>query len=89
MSGHTSKSCSSNANLSFIRSQVQTSLDNGVDDDETSIKELVRYYTSAEMKRMEVEFMQQCRLYSVRFALVDSDKNEYQYRFFVKSQRTR
>jgi len=81
---HFTASC---VDLHFVRIKVQESLDNGVDDDETSISELVRYYIS-DVQKIEVGYMRPCRLYSVKFATVDALRNEYQYRFFVKSQRS-
>ena len=74
--------------MHHLRQKVQESLDNGFDDDEAGIENLVRYYVNS-VSKVDVEYMPSCRLYSVRFCTVDTDtarRFEYQYRFFVKRQ---
>lgn len=73
--------------LSFIENKIQECLDNGVDDDEDSIKEIIRYYTIG-VKKIEVNYMRSCNLYVIKLKTVnDKTGKEYHYKFFVHSQR--
>lgn len=87
MSGYTPYGSASYVDMGFLRERVQDSLNNGVDDDEASIRELIQYFT-ADLNWVEVEYMPQCGMYSIWFSTLDAEKNEYQYRLFVKSHRS-
>lgn len=78
--------------LRFLEARVQESLDNGFDDDEVGITELLRYYLS-DPKNIQVKFLSSCGYYSIKFSMMletycqDAKKHEYQYGFFVKSRK--
>lgn len=73
--------------ISFIQNKIQESLDNGVDDDEESIKELLRYYTEG-VQQIEVRYMRSCNFYVIKMKTVnDKTGQEYHYKFFVHSYR--
>jgi len=87
MSGYSVKKYESHfIDLSFLESKIQESLDNGVDDDEESIKNLIRYYTNG-VKKIEVSYMKSCKFYVIKLKTVnDKTGKEYHYKFFVYSQ---
>tara|TARA_B100000941_G_scaffold181796_1_gene130490 strand:- start:77 stop:355 length:279 start_codon:yes stop_codon:yes gene_type:complete len=72
--------------VKFIQNEIQKCLDVGVHDDETSIKELVRYHT-CDVKSIKVEEQRSCNFYVIKIKTVDEDNNEYHYKFFVRSRR--
>jgi len=73
--------------LNFLQEKIQECLDNGVDDDEDSIKQLIRYYTVG-VKKISVKYMKSCNFYVIEMKTVnDQTGQEYHYKFFVHSYR--